>query len=319
MFGICLLHCVTQGGHVKPRLANILLSCVDGFVFISGWYGLRFRPSKPLRLYATAIACGLLALAVGYGLGVYAFAWDGATAKLVHRMLVNPWFLNAYVFLMLLAPLADAALERLPPRLLPSVLVPFFLLTFGWSFGKSLPVVGQMLPDTQGLGAYTGLTLLSVYVLARLCRRLDVGRWFSWPRAALALAVLWCATGVGFGDYSSPFAAALAAVAFLCFLRIPWPAWAGHAARWLGPSMFSVYLLHSNRLGFGLIRQAEDFLIDAHGWPILPAYLAVALPLFLACLLADLPRRFLAWATGWLWRPALAWLDAHYARLFPDR
>lgn len=319
MFGICLLHCVTQGGHGTPYIANILLSCVDGFVFISGWYGLRFRPSKPLRLYATAVWCGALALLVGRWLGVYAFAWDMPTAKLIHRMLVNPWFLNAYVFLMLFAPMADAAMDRLPSRLLPGVFAPLFLLTFGWSFGRELPVVGRMLPNTPGLGAYTGLSLLAVYVLARLCRRLDVGRLFTWPRAMAALAVLCCATGAGFGAYNSPFAAALSAVAFLAFLRLPWPDWAWRLALWLGPSMFSVYLLHSNGIGFWLIRQAEDCLVDAHGWPVLAAYCAVAPTLFLACVALDLPRRALVGAFRPLWRPALAALDARYLRFAPER
>lgn len=319
MFGICLLHCVTQGGHCKPFLANILLSCVDGFAFITGWYGLRFRPSKPLRLYATALWCGTVALFIGWKCGVYALAWDEPTAKLLHGMLVNPWFLNAYVFMMLLAPLVDAAIDRLPARLLPSAILPFFLLSFGWSFGKSLPLVGRMLPDTVGLGAYTGLSLLSVYVLARLCRRFDVGRFFTWPRAAVALLALWGITGLGFGEYSSLFAAALSAMVFFVFLRLPWPNWAGRVALWLGPTMFAVYLIHSNRIGFWLIRQAEDLLIDAHGWPILAAYAIVAPALFLACVAIDLPRRLLVRLTRPLWRPLFAALDTLYLRLAPDR
>lgn len=319
MFGICLLHSITQGGHNTPFLANILLSCVDGFAFISGWYGLRFRPSKPLCLYATSVFCGTIALWVGWRLGIYSFAWDLSTGKMIRSHLINPWFLNAYVFMMLLAPLVDTALEKLPNRLLGSVVLPFFLLSFGWSFGKSFPVVGQMLPNTPGLGAYTGLSLLSVYVLARLCRRFDVGRFFTWPRALCALGILWGFTGVGLGDYSSPFAAMLSGVVFLCFMHVPWPLWLGHVAQWLGPSMFAVYLLHSNAIGFRCIQWAERVLIDLRDWPVLAAYAVVALALFSGCLLLDCPRRVAVWATRPLWGKVLAWLDAGYLRIVPER
>ena len=42
MYGICLLHTVNFGGYQKWWLANVLYTCVVGFVFISGWFGIRF-------------------------------------------------------------------------------------------------------------------------------------------------------------------------------------------------------------------------------------------------------------------------------------
>ncbi len=319
MFGICLLHSLTQGGHNTPFLANILLSCVNGFVFLSGWYGLRFRPSKVFTLYGVACACGVVSFGMEVVFGVYTPTWDLAMATHLGELCLTPWFLNAYLFLMLLAPLVDAALERLPTRLLPSVLLPFFALTFGWSFSAGLPYVGTFVPKTSGLGAYTGLSLLSVYVVARLCRRFEVGQWFTWPRAVLALLVLWCATGIGMGEYSSPFATLLCALCFFLFMRLPWPRWVGRVAQVLGPSMFSIYLLHTNRLGFGTIRKMEDLLIDAHGWPTVPTYLAVTLTLFLTALVLDQPRRLLVYLTRAISAPLLAKLDALYVRFAPSK
>ena len=34
MFGICLLHSITQAGHCIRGFDNVLHSCVDGFVFV---------------------------------------------------------------------------------------------------------------------------------------------------------------------------------------------------------------------------------------------------------------------------------------------
>lgn len=66
MFGICLLHSITFSDHVRPWMANVLLSCVNGFVLISGWYGMRFAPSKILRLYGVALFAAVVAVGAGW-------------------------------------------------------------------------------------------------------------------------------------------------------------------------------------------------------------------------------------------------------------
>lgn len=37
------------------------------------------------------------------------------------------------------------------------------------------------------------------------------------------MAALWFCTGIGLGEYASPFAVALAGTCFLIFARVPWP------------------------------------------------------------------------------------------------
>lgn len=319
MFGICFLHSITMCGHVTVWAANILLSCVNGFVFITGWYGLRFRPSKLIRLYATAFFSGVVLLAANLWLGDYVLGTDKAALKRLYGFFLDHWFLNAYAFMMLLVPLVDAAFAYLPRRVLWAVLAPFGLLAFGWSFGNDLPVLGLLLPGTAGLGSYTGLSLLATYTAARLCRMVDVGRFFTWRRALMALVVLWFCTGIGMGEYASPFAVALAATCFLVFTRVPWPGWMGRVAVFLGPSMFTVYLLHSNRLGFDLMTRLEERWADIQGWPLPMVYFSVAAIVFCVCVALDLPRRLAVWGTRGLWSPLLAWLDALWLRVFPER
>lgn len=319
MFGICLLHSITMCGHVTAWAANVLLSCVNGFVFITGWYGLRFKPSKLVRLYAVTLFTGSVVLATRLWLGDFALGWEKETLSRVKDCYLGYWFLNAYAMLMLLAPLVDAAIERVPRRLLGSVLAPLGVLVFVWAFGAGVPILGWFFPASSGIGSYTGLALLATYTVARLCRVFDVARFFTWRRAAVASAALWLCTGVGLGEYASPFAAALSATLFLVFARVPWPGWVGRAACLLGPSMFAVYLLHCNGVGFGLMRALEDRLVDGRGWPLGAAYLAVAALAFGACVAIDLPRRLVVWGTRGLWAPLLAWADGWWARCFPDR
>ena len=87
----------------------------------------------------------------------------------------------------------------------------------------------------------------------------------------------------------------------------------------LGPSMFTVYLLHSNRLGFDLMTRLEERWTDIQGWPLPIVYFSVAAIVFCVCVAVDLPRRLAVWGTRGLWSPLLAWVDALWLRIFPER
>lgn len=310
MFGICLLHSMTFGNHVCPWLVNTLLSCVNGFVFISGWYGMRFAPSKVLRLYGVSFYAALVVVGAQW---VSAGVFPGVSAGLlsVWNACKAPWFLNAYLFLMLFAPLVDVALDRLDNRQLPVVLVPFFILTFGWSFATELPVVGKLLPQTAGIGSFTGLTLLSVYIIGRLCRRFGAeGIPLQW--LFLMLVPLLILTAVGLGEYASPFATGLAMVTFLLFRHTTVPTSLSRVVVYLGPSMFAVYLLHTNNVVLPLLPTVEDELIDSGSVPVCLATLMTALTVFLLATGVDVLRRFICFVA----RPLLAvpcrFLDSLY-------
>lgn len=313
MFGICLLHSISFSDHIRPWLANILLSCVNGFVFISGWYGMRFAPSKVLRLYGVSLFAAIVVVGIGW-------IETGVEPKIIVGLLAiwdqckAPWFLNAYLFLMLLAPLVDAALEHLDNRRLLMTFVPFFILTFGWSFGSELPVLSQLLPGTAGLGSYTGLTLTGVYAVGRLCRRFEADR-LSARLLGVVLIPLLVLTAIGLGDYASPFATALAAVTFLLFKRLRLPTWLARVFLFLGSSMFAVYLLHTNRVGLPFLINTQRVLIDKVGIPLYPSFVLSALVVFVIAIATDMVRRCFC---RMLKRPLTAlckWLDAAYARV----
>ena len=57
MFGICTLHSITQAGHNVAWAANMLSWCVPGFMFISGWFGMRFSFMKVAKLYGISLYC----------------------------------------------------------------------------------------------------------------------------------------------------------------------------------------------------------------------------------------------------------------------
>ncbi len=315
MFGIVLLHSMTFTPYLDLRPSfvwNILLSCVDGFVIISGWYGMKFAPSKALRLFGVSIYATCV---VFCGLFIYGFFADKTIVESLIwfvKSVKGYWFLNAYLFLMLLTPLIDAVLDKYDNKQLIPILAPFFILSFGWSGGHDMPLIGRFLPRSPGIGSYTFLTLLCCYVVGRLARRFEFDRKVSTRTLVLSLPLLWFFAGMGAGDYSSPFAVGLGLVSFLLIKRIPirQSCW-----RLLGPSMFAVYLLHTNKLGIGLLRSCERMIYESCPIPFILVLFASALLVFAFFVAMDAPRRGFCRLFGRSIRRFCDWIDSWYAQV----
>lgn len=207
---------------------------------------------------------------------------------------LKQWFLNAYVVVMCFAPMVDVAVERMTVKQLH----PIFFCAFGWSFATTLPIVCKYVPPTQGLTAYSFLTLLGVYIVARFLRgwyeHNSTFQLFVTKRKLIVAIVCVCllCAAIGFNDYNSPFALAIAAGIFLLMLRMNIPKWFSRICAWLGPTMFSVYLMHSHGYAWKYLTTVEEWFLNAD--IKLPfAYLLTALCVFCVCLVLDIPRRLL--------------------------
>lgn len=97
MLAVVLLHALDQGGYAEGHrgLDNLMTPGVVGFVFISGWFGIRFKWASVLKLLGIGFGCWLTLAVVtwnftsSFGIGGY---W---------------WFLWMYFALMALAPLVE--------------------------------------------------------------------------------------------------------------------------------------------------------------------------------------------------------------------
>lgn len=285
MFGIVLLHSAAKGDHVAFGLSNLLKFCVPGFVFISGYYGIKFSWGKLGRLYVLAAVCALV--------GVFAeWAHLGDMDFAANWILYMKWFwfLHAYVILMMFAPILNLAIIQGGGYKL--TVMPIVVLAFGWSY---LYEIGHLKPfvfPASGLGAYTPLTLIGIYLLARLFRvyELDVKMPTKYVLVTIALCLPFAA--IGLAPYNSLFAFCIAAGLFVLFKRF---VKCGEWVLFVAPSMFSVYLLHSTKPGLDFIREAGNYIV-AQGMSKYIMFLIVAIVLFVVCVTIDLVRRFVAFS-----------------------
>ena len=171
-----------------------------------------------------------------------------------------------------------------------SCLLPLFTLVFGWSYVCGAPVLHKWpWPQTVGMWSNTALTLLGVYAFGRVCRAMKVDEHLTNRHLVIIASVCVPLVMVGFGNYHSIFSALLAMAAFVWTSRINLSEWLGRIIIYIAPSMFSVYLLHSTRYGFGVIEVIEE---DLPFGLILNAVI-VGLFVFVVCVLVDLLRRCL--------------------------
>lgn len=79
----------------------------------------------------------------------------------------------------------------------------------------------------------------------------------------------------------------------------------------LSPSLFSIYLLHSQEFGFHDVRYIEEVVLEM-GVPMILAYFVTAGIVFCICLIVDLPRRCLCWALRNPIRKWCSWVGSKY-------
>ena len=292
MFGIVAEHAISQTGCASGwrPLGCLLDSCVDGFMFISGYYGMRFRLSKILRLVGVVLFCGTILIAIHS----YVVVGDGIVGFLPRlKYLLNAsggwWFLWAYLIVMFLSPLVEAAFDS-NRRTTIGFVAPVLVLVFGWSYFTLLnPYIGNVIPQPAGFTPLSFLSLFGVYVFARALRRLDFEKFIT----SKVLIVIACVSAVfafaGEWHHNSVPMLFLAMTWFLIAKRTE-ANWGFRLLAPLAPSMFSVYLLHSSAFGFLLLTKIERCVI-AHGLPVLAAILCAAICVFAACIAIDFARR----------------------------
>lgn len=275
MFGICILHAAITPGYGRVWLINLLCFCVDGFIFITGYFGCRFKLSKLLKLLGTGIFCAILCA-------------KGNLNEAI-RIFGDYWFLHAYVLMMICAPLVDNALEKTVNL---KMFIPLFAAIFVWGFAQSLPVIGKIVPQTSGLSNYSGFTLLGIYVLGRMYRKLRLDERMNILFVAVASIVLAILCSIGLNEYNSPSAALLAGACFYMISKVKLNKFVAKMVLVIAPSVFAIYLLHQP----GTFFSQRMFVIDCvnRGWNIYMIYAVCGVIAFCGSLIIDIPRRIVA-------------------------
>ena len=191
MFGICLLHAISIGGDKGGVLgAGFLRACVCGFVFISGYYGIKFKWKKLFILYVLATYASAISTIA------FHFLEPDICGNFAERFAMtfkDFWFLNAYAVLMFMSPILNLLMKK-DGKDTRMALFLCVICTVGWSFLAQLPFFRSYLPQSPGLHNYSGFMFVGIYVIA--------GLWYKFEEIVKHNALMSMCMGGGISGFN---------------------------------------------------------------------------------------------------------------------
>lgn len=282
MLGLVLLHVIDQGGARDGAryIWSLFRPCLVGFVFISGYYGIKFSCAKVVRFVLVAIWCALVS-------SLIAMVMTGDRGSIV-ASLRGYWFVWSYLVLMCLAPILNRALEcnwRIG--------IPIVVVVFCWSYLSIMPVIKLYVPSCIGFGPATPLTLVGVYCAARMFKLAGIEDRIKLRCLILVLPLAMGLAALGFSHYNSPVSFAVASIGFVAFNRLHVSGRASTIITFITPSLLPIYFLHQSFGGYGMILPSMRFFQDAMSFAVPISWICTTLLVFSVCFTIDLIRRFL--------------------------
>lgn len=266
------------------------ICCVDVFVLISGWFGIRFSLNKlwTFLFQVVFFSLGLFLLAVAIT-PEKSLTLEGVKSIFLFNG-SDYWFIKAYLILMVLAPMLNAFCDYASRRELRTILIAYFiiLMIYGWLEPAS---VHFKMNGCTAL-SFVGLYLLGRYLkmhrpkLTNYNRRIYAVVYVVACLVMFFMCLLFLSQGVRVTldsrllNYGSPLVI-LSAVALLLFFS-KWT-FANKVVNQAAKSCLAVYLLHCNYFVFPIYK---DLTLKAHqlGWGVVVLFV---LAVFVLAIMVD--------------------------------
>lgn len=278
--------------------------CVDMFVMLSGWYGIRPKTRSFCKFLFQALFCSLGVYAVFVMAGLTDFSVTGLGVMCFFGK-DEFWFVKAYIGLYILSPLLNAFVEMASRKQLETFLIGYFVfqLLYGW-----LSPFAANFSDGFSTMSFIFLYMLLRYVrlyhegtIARINRHYFLCTFFG---IALLQALLYFA-GLRHGmkwlgmlfSYTSPTVIVMSLLLLVWFSRLSFNS---KIVNLFAASAFSVYLLHAapRTLDRYFIR-IDNYLFDnLNGVPCILAIIGLVIATYVVLTLVD-QLRVLCWNMTW--------------------
>lgn len=231
---------------------SVSVVCVNVFVLLSGWYGIRFNLK---RLGALLFLVFFFSILIYVCLAIICPADYLNLSSLSRVFMLNSedyWFVKSYILLFLFAPFLNALVESEDGRkMVKDILIVFFLFQtiYGW-----LSIRGAIELE----GGYSALSFMGLYLLVRALRHYDYdtsrysGKQYIYSFCGIALFNALLAFFLArknliiFGrifTYTNPLVIFQSLLLVLSFSRFKIKS---KFVNWVAISCFAVYLTHAN-------------------------------------------------------------------------
>lgn len=220
------------------------------FMFISGWFGIKFSTKKFIYFCAIGLFCLFITIAIRYYLNDIDY-WFPVATHLFPIACQKWWFLTCYVMVFLMAPFIEAGLNTLDKKTLRQV---FYILTY-------IEVTSFIvLQDSTGRSFFG---LLYIYFLARYLRKINfcastqilfvayivsfITLWLGAYWASHLYDYKWI-SWVFVGSYNNPFIIIMAVATFFIVMKIK-----PNNIRWLNNALEHILTIYLITEGLGTV------------------------------------------------------------------
>ena len=295
IYGICAYHAFFTGEFANGYESRIWTWAVPGFAFISGYYGVKLRISKLIRLWVMASICFLLPIALG--------------GRFLDLLFIN-WYLLAYTILMLLSPILNAGLNELTKKDMRLAFCGVLLLSV-WSWLSEFAYTRSYVPMANGMGALSFYSVLVAYVFGFVYRHhpgiSTKVKWW-WLVLLIPLSAM-------LGHYTSPVTLLLVLILFRLFERLQFGAHVGSVITFVAASGFAVYVLHANWQVLPIMHDISRCLIVDWHWPKYIGLMVSAAAIWGTCVVIYLAGRMVLMPVNGVYGRVLNWLDSQVDNL----
>ena len=222
--------------------------CVNVFILISGWYGIRIKVNRFVELVFQALFISICMYFVMRILGLTRAISMNEWIELLLFKHVGYWFVRAYIILFLFSPVLNIFVQNTNRKQLKFFLVAFFSVQIIYGFYNY---------GGWYAGGYSPLSFMGLYVLARYMRLYpskftqlhkysDLFLYFVLSIitavCSLSLTFFFNKGGTVLLLYSSPLVILSSVYFFLFFTKFSFHS---QFINWVATSCFAVYLVHT--------------------------------------------------------------------------
>lgn len=265
MFSLLFLHfcifCLPQSDSfamqsgIWAQLPKVLCSFmtlqVNVFVLISGWFGIHTNVDKLVKYYLMCAFYGILTYCLSLFLPDASFSIKNAVVSIMpFSFMPGWWFVKAYLFLMLLAPLFNKAIGAMTKQEFLWALGGLTLINVYCGFFSRQPIN----PDGCNFMQVMYMYFIGRYLALHVHCGTDKLRRWSGMGAIVGVtlyAVVWIANdeymhlvnSLTFFNNNNPWSILNSVAIFLFFTTIPFHS---TTINWLAKGVFAVYLVHTS-------------------------------------------------------------------------
>ena len=276
---------------IVNRASLYALTCIGVplFVLISGYFSIRPKVRSLLNLFTS--------LAFFY-VGTYILnCWVTGDAVFQHHRILRSlfvfsrenWFIQCYLFLMLLSPVLNAFVEKVSEK----TLLIYILIYIACAFYFGCVHDSTYFYFNRGFSVTTFILIYLIGRYVRLYGEKRLQQVASWKIALvwIGCTVLICVWKLFMPEYGiyvtyhSPILILSAVMLFLLFSRMSFQS---KVVNWMGTSCLAAYILHTNAPILGWMIKSDEYLLNTNNAGIwICGAIGICVGVFIVAILLD--------------------------------